>query len=378
MYLNFQNKTVVAFALSLCFCLLTSSFDTPAKSHKDTGEIRHSLNKIVIDAGHGGKDPGCLGSKVKEKDIALNIALVLGQRIQSEFPEIEVIYTRDSDVFVPLHERANIANRSGADLFISVHCNYVGKRNQAKGTETYIMGLHRAEDNLNVAKRENSSITLEDDYVANYDGYDPNSAEAHIILSMYQNAFLEQSIMLAQSIEDEFASVGRVSRGVKQAGFLVLRNTTMPSVLVETGFLSHDHDESFLSSSKGQSAIADGLFKAFTNYRSTMEALNEEQPTELATTQEIVNRGSIMFYVQLFASTQEPDLTVTPWNNYANLTTKKENNYYKYLAGPFQTVSEANKSLSVFGKDGLDNCFVVAYRGEERVQMEAISATGSN
>ncbi len=226
------------------------------------------IRKVVLDAGHGGKDGGCSGKHSIEKDIALDITLRLGQMIKNNFDDVEVIYTRDRDEFIPLHERANIANRNQADLFISIHCNTTPKRNSAQGTETFVLGLHRAEDNLAVAKRENSVITQEEDYQKHYGGYDPNSDEGHITLSMYQNAFLDQSIALANFIEDEFTNHGnRVSRGVKQAGFLVLRNTVMPSVLIETGFLNHSKEESFLTSEAGKAKIASAIFNAFSKYK---------------------------------------------------------------------------------------------------------------
>ncbi len=243
-----------------------SLMDPPAHA------IGGNIERVVLDAGHGGKDPGCSGRNSKEKDIALDITLRLGQMIKRQYPDVKVIYTRDHDAFVPLHERANIANRSKADLFISIHCNTTAKRSGAVGTETFVMGLHRASDNLEVAKRENSVILNEQDYKQHYDGYDPNSDEAHIALSMYQNAFLDQSITFATMIEDQFQSHGkRTSRGVKQAGFLVLRNTVMPSVLVEAGFLNHNKEENFLLSEKGKTKIAESIFKAFGTYKMEVE-----------------------------------------------------------------------------------------------------------
>ena len=226
------------------------------------------VQKVVLDAGHGGKDSGCTGKNSLEKDIALDITLRVGQMIKNNFEDVEVVYTRDRDVFVPLHERAQIANKSAADLFVSIHCNTTAKRNSASGTETFVMGLHRAEDNLAVAKRENAAIIHEQDYLENYGGYDPNSDEGHITLSMYQNAYLDQSIALANFIEEEFQDHGqRVSRGVKQAGFLVLRNTVMPSVLIETGFLNHNKEETFLKSEAGKNRIASSIFNAFSKYK---------------------------------------------------------------------------------------------------------------
>ena len=256
-------------------------FDTenPTSRANSTG-----VKKVVLDAGHGGKDPGCSGKHSHEKDVALDITMRVGQLIKRHHPDVEVIYTRKRDEFVELNERAAIANRNKADIFISIHCNTAAKKNSAIGTETFVMGLHRAEDNLQVAKRENAAIELEHDYEDNYDGYDPNSDEGHITLSMYQNAFLDQSITLANLIEDEFTSHGqRVSRGVKQAGFLVLRNTVMPSVLVEAGFLNHNKEEEILTSEEGKDRAAASIFNAFTKYKYDMDKLVANQSSEPTT-----------------------------------------------------------------------------------------------
>ena len=237
------------------FLFLFSSFTTGTKQ-----KHAYKIKTIVIDAGHGGHDSGCLGSSGKEKNVALDIALKLGKLIEEKFPDVNVIYTRKTDVFVELHERAEIANRSKADLFICIHCNSGGP--SAFGVETYVMGLHKTEDNLNVAKRENSSILLEKDYKQKYDGFDPNSPEANIIFSLYQNSFLAQSLKLAALIQNQTEDyAGRYNRGVKQAGFLVLYRTTMPSLLVETGFLTNKTEEKYLLSDKGQTTIATSVFR---------------------------------------------------------------------------------------------------------------------
>jgi N-acetylmuramoyl-L-alanine amidase len=199
--------------------------------------------------------------------------------IESNYPDIKVVYTRKTDVFIPLHERANIANRAHADLFICIHLNSGGKG--AYGSETYVMGNHKTEDNLNVAKRENAAILLEDDYQKKYDGFDPNSPEANIIFSLYQSQFMNQSLMLASNIQEEFTDyAGRYNRGVKQAGFLVLYKTAMPAVLIECGFLTHEPEEKFLNNEKGQGIMATAIFRAFKEYKIDMESGGESSTPE--------------------------------------------------------------------------------------------------
>lgn len=239
--------------------LVTMSLKTPN---------RENLNVVVIDAGHGGKDPGAANGK--EKRISLAIALKLGSKIEANYPNVKVIYTRDKDVFIPLHERAAIANRNKADLFISVHCN-ANNTSSVKGTETYVMGLHKSQENLDLAKNENSSILFEDNYTKSYKGYNPSSPLAHIMLANYQNAFMNQSLNFAAKVEKNMVKVGHKSRGVKQAGFIVIWETTMPSVLIEAGYLTNSSDLSFLSSTDGQNKISVAIFKAFEEYKKQIE-----------------------------------------------------------------------------------------------------------
>lgn len=231
---------------------------------------KRSIRTVVIDAGHGGHDGGCKGSTANEKHIALAIAKAFGELIEKNMPNVKVIYTRKADVFVELHERASIANRNNADVFLSIHCNSGPKT--AYGTETFAMGLHVSKTNLDVAMRENAVILLEDNYEQTYEGFDPRSAEGHIIFSMLQNAYLDHSLKLAETIENQFKThAKRHSRGVKQAGFMVLARTSMPSVLVETGFLTNIQEEKFLISHQGQRLMAESLFKAFQTYKVNYE-----------------------------------------------------------------------------------------------------------
>ncbi|OFY72233.1 MAG: N-acetylmuramoyl-L-alanine amidase [Bacteroidetes bacterium RIFCSPLOWO2_12_FULL_37_12] len=254
------------FIILFSFLLTLGSFK-PLNPHK------YKVKTVVIDAGHGGKDSGCLGKKLKEKNISLAVAIKLGRLIKSNDPSVRVLYTRSSDKFIDLHHRASLANKNNADLFISIHCN--SGPNDACGSETYSMGLHVTDENLKVAQRENAVILKEDNYVEKYDGFNPNSSEAYILFSLFQNAFLEQSLKLAGNIENELATrEGRKSRGVKQAGFLVLYKTSMPSVLVELGFLTNPRDENFLSISANQDSVAGDLFTAIMNYKGELEATN--------------------------------------------------------------------------------------------------------
>lgn len=236
------------------------------------------IKTIVIDPGHGGHDPGCKGASSHEKHIALAIGKYFAEGLRLNFPDVRVIMTRSTDVFIPLHERAAIATREKADLFVSIHCNYIPKLNKVHGTETYVLGLHATEANLEVAKRENASILFEENYQETY-GYDPNSPEAHIVFSMFQNAFLSQSIQFAQKVQERASGEpGRKDRGVKQAGFLVLRHATMPSVLVETGYLSNRDEENYLRTEEGQKQMANALVAAFSDYKSEMEGSGQSVP----------------------------------------------------------------------------------------------------
>lgn len=223
---------------------------------------------IVIDAGHGGKDPGAVGATLKEKDINLRVALALGKLVEANMKDVKVVYTRKTDVFVELNERAAIANRNKADLFVSIHTNASGGNKSVTGTETYTLGMHRAASNLEVAKRENSAIMLEKGYTEKYEGFDPKSSESYIIFELMQDQYMKQSVNLAGKIQKQFASTAkRNNRGVQQAGFLVLRATSMPSVLVELGYITTPSEEKYLGTQEATDKLSQSLLNAIKQYR---------------------------------------------------------------------------------------------------------------
>jgi N-acetylmuramoyl-L-alanine amidase len=253
-------------ALLIAITLLNSgSTYTPPDSKVDV---------VVIDAGHGGHDEGTHGRLLKEKDLALSIALKVGSYIEKNIPGVKVIYTRKDDRYIALDERAAIANKNKADLFICIHAN-ANPNTKAFGTETFVMGLHKDEGNLAIAQRENSVILMDENYEERYEGFNPNSPESYILFTLIQSAYQEASLKFAQKVESQFKDrVGRISRGVKQAGFVVLWRTTMPSVLIETGFLTNSTEEKFLAGDEGQELIASGIYRAFKEYKSEVESIN--------------------------------------------------------------------------------------------------------
>jgi N-acetylmuramoyl-L-alanine amidase len=233
---------------------------------------------VVIDPGHGGKDPGAVGSRAKEKNINLAVALKTGKYISENLKDVKVIYTRKDDTYPGLDERAEVANRNKADLFISIHSNAISDK-RFSGAETYVLGQTMDEANLQVAMKENSVITFEKDYETKYEGFDPTSAESYIIFSLMQNTYLKQSTEFATLVQNQFRErVGRKDRGVKQAGFVVLWRATMPSVLVELGFITNPEEEKFLMSEQGQDYLASAIFRAFRDYKQTIDSRSGAKP----------------------------------------------------------------------------------------------------
>ncbi len=348
--------------------------------------VKQGIKVIVIDPGHGGKDPGCKGHSVKEKEIVLAISKRFGEKVKAAFPSVKVIYTRTTDKFVPLDERADIANRNKADLFISIHCN--SHRSSVSGAEIYVMGLESAPENLSVAKRENSSILLEEDYESKYYGYDPNSNEGHIWLNMVQNSNIDESIVLADKIAIEFKRTAkRVNRGIKQAGFVVLRLTTMPSVLVEAGFLTNSSEEKFLTSSAGKDKMAQALYNAFNRYKKEVEGdhyippITENvkinaQPSAFPkpaqpTTETFGKIGKeLEIMVQLVSSPEQEDTSKPSWKKVQKLKMLKEGGMYKYLVYGYESVNEAKNAQLFWRSMGFSGAFAVAYHNGKRITLE--------
>jgi len=232
----------------------------------------NQIRKIIIDAGHGGKDPGCIGETTYEKDIAYDIAQEFGSLVKTYINDVQIVYTRpEKHKFVELRERARIANREHADLFISLHCN-ASESPEIHGTETYVMGLNSSDENLKVAMRENASILKEGDYQEKYNGFNPNSPISYILMSNFQNVYQANSLRMAKNVESQFKHrLLRHSRGVKQSGFVVLWKTSMPSVLVETGFLTNRSEENYLQGERGKLQVASALYRAFRDYKQNIE-----------------------------------------------------------------------------------------------------------
>lgn len=356
------------------------------------------VKRVVIDAGHGGHDSGAVGKMSKEKDIALSIALKTGRYIKENLKDIEVIYTRKTDVFVELYRRARIANEAKADLFISIHCN-ANPSPTPYGSETYVMGLHRTDANLAVAQLENAAILLEDDYHVQYEGFDPRSPEGFIFFSMLQNAFMDQSLDLASRVQWQFREkVSLHDRGVKQAGFLVLYKTTMPSILIETAFISNSKEEKILSSEEGQNNIASAIYRAIKEYKHTVErtvpgpdyisgndgqlasdadsadhqpkTVNETKSGILEKIQSDASEQGLVFRVQFYISKSKLAPDAREFKGLDNVSHYRHMGMYKYTIGNEQTPGDAQKLITLLNKKGFKDAFVVAFLNGERISLD--------
>jgi N-acetylmuramoyl-L-alanine amidase len=331
----------------------------------------YTIKKVVIDAGHGGKDPGATIGKTYEKDIVLDVALKAGKLIKKMYPDVQIIYTRDKDVFIPLKDRADLANKQKADLFISVHVNKCSNA-ATSGTETYILGQHRSEENLDVAKKENSVILLEDDYNKKYEGFDPNSSESYIMFELLQNEFLEQSRLFADRVQNHFISQAkRKDRGVRQAGFLVLRETAMPSVLIELGFMSNKVELEFLEKEQGKNLMAESIAKSFVDYKNrfdekvktdTVQTVVEPEPVVIAndSLNDISKMKGIWYGTQIMSVNVKMDTNDKIFKNVKPIYYLFEKGLYKYFVGITQDSQEALKYYQGFKSD-FKGCFLVSF-----------------
>ena len=330
---------------------------------------------VVLDAGHGGHDSGNRGNGYYEKNIALSIALKAG-KILEKIKGIKVIYTRKSDVFVNLIERANIANKADADLFISIHCDAFTS-SRAYGAGTFVLGLHENERNFKVAQKENSVIFLEEDYQKNYDGFNPNDPESVISLILMQETYLDQSIAVANTIQKSFVqNLSRKDRSVKQAGFIVLKYTYMPSVLVETGFLTNASEGAFLNSAKGQVNMASAISKAIVNYKNLRDAsfiadevIREENTVKTETLNNDKVEHSLLFKVQIAASKNKLKLKPYNFKGLKEISRIKSGKLYRYYYSQSNTYEKAQQRLKEAKRKGYSKAFIVAFDGDKKITI---------
>ena len=374
-----QFGLYLKFAVSFLFVVMIYAFGSSDAVKLVDDKI--VIKTVVIDAGHGGKDPGCHGSSAHEKNVCLSMALELGKKIKQAYPGVKVIYTRDKDVFVELDERARIANKANADLFICIHANSASP--SAYGTETYVLGLHKTDAQAKIADRENSTIYLEDDKGEKYKDFDM-SPDAIIARQLQLSVFLDQSISFASKLQAEFKSIGRHDRGVRQAGFLVLYKTTMPSVLIETGFLTNVEEEKYLADTTNQRKMAGAMFKAFEKYKTELEGVDsktngskevkqEENPTVQNNSKEIQNDAkdeAVYFRIQVETSDSKIALNSTRFKGF-EVKEYKQDNLYKYTIGDFKNdFKSANNYKNELRQKGFSNAFVVAFQNGERISLE--------
>ncbi len=328
---------------------------------------------VVLDAGHGGHDPGKPSKNgFKEKDIALKIALEVGEELEKN-KDIKVIYTRKTDVFVDLFKRGEIANHSKADLFVSIHCN--AHTSQAYGAETYVLGLHRNKTNFEVAKAENSVIFLEDNYEEKYAQYDLNSPESVIGLTLMQEQFLDQSIQLASLIQDSFRKkLNRKDRSVKQAGFIVLHQTVMPSVLIETGFITNNQEGRYLNSRKGQHEIASSIAGAIEDYKANVDTndfLGIEDMVPVAKVEDKIV-ADVTFKVQIAASSRSLETKPYNFKGLSSISKAKEGNLYKYYYGATSNYTEIEQKLKQAKSKGYSSAYIVSFKNGIKTPIKDI------
>lgn len=411
------------FSVTGCLVLLFLAFNICDSHAQAAPKKDFKIQTVVIDAGHGGHDPGCLGASVNEKHVCLQVALKLGALIKNYFPDVKVVYTRDTDVFVKLTDRAEIANKNKADLFISIHANSAQNKS-AFGTETYVMGTKYTDKNLEISKRENSVIFLEKDYEKNYDGYDPNSPMANILMGLYQQEYLESSINFASKVEHQFEVRNkRHSRGVRQRVLLVMYRTTMPSVLIETGFLTNKDDHDLLASELGVAQTSGAIFRAFLEYKREMEgvpaseiakeeakvfgewdkyleevlkikvdtafidSLHHQIAHERDSLSKVIQKHEsveaakaleakkpenhdLLFRVQITSSSKKIPLNSRKFVNLPPVFEYESEGTFKYAVGNYVTIEEATEAQSKVREGEYKDAFIIAFYKGERVSMK--------
>jgi len=348
-----------------------------------------TIKTIVIDPGHGGKDSGTMGTKrfeIYEKHVALAVSLKLGSYINKVFPEINVVYTRDKDVFLELNERTDLANNANADLFISIHCDGFTDP-KPSGASVFVMGMSKLKENMDIAMRENSAIYLEDNYQQKYEGFDPKSPESYIVFSLMQNIYLNQSLKIAEEVEKEFSTrANRKSRGVKQAPFYVISRTNMPSILIECGFLTNPKEEEYLHSEIGQDYIASAIFRAFRSYKESVEIIDEKNVSkENGVSSDDIkdetvesNKKLDKVRVELLYKIQIGTFLKSMLNNQQFIDLKAEevkvNGTYKYFVKSGNNKENADKLKNKLRKIGFNGAFIVAFfDGKQISTKEALN-----
>lgn len=344
---------------------------------------------VVIDAGHGGHDPGAMGKLTQEKKLNLEVSQRLEQQIKLHHPDVKVVMTRKNDVFLTLQQRADIVNKNNADLFICIHTNAAENRN-VTGTETFVLGVDKMQSNLDVAMRENAVMLLEDDYQTTYEGFDPNSVDSYIMFELMQDQYIDQSLNFATLVQHQFTDIGRSDRGVRQAGFWVLHKSACPSVLIEMGFISNINEEKYLASDKGKEDITNSIYQAFEQYKSAYDrkhgivkaSQTESKPAEAAKPAEAkadkpaeaaksaeAKADKPVYKVQIFSTLKPVPAGDPTFRGLKNCQCTKDGKFYKYTYGEdadYQTILDIQQELKTKFKD----CFIVAFLGNKQIPVK--------
>lgn len=377
-------KTYKYNIIVLIVIIFTISLTGVAKTSNDKDKFI-----VVLDAGHGGKDPGRPTKHgYKEKDIALKMVMAVGEALE-KLPNVKVIYTRKTDVFLELHERAKIANKADADLFVSIHCN--AHNSQAYGSETYVLGPHADQRNFEVAKQENEVIFLEANYEQHYDGFDPNSPESAISLTLMQEEYLNQSIELATLIQNNFTNkLKRKNRGVKQAGFWVLHNTYMPSVLIETGFITNKTEGDYLNSNKGVNEMSSSIVNAIIDYKKHLDQnvgsnIFKDNNSEITNESSVSNENdeiividNVEFKIQIAASSRKLEPKAYNFKGLSSISREQVGALYKYYYGSTSNYNEAKELQNEAKAKGYNTCFIVAYKDGQPIDVAEALKSAAN